>query len=407
MKREKKEYKGGYYLNKKYVYLLAFAHLSNDITAGALPAILPFFVSEYGLDYSAAAGLIFASSFLSSVVQPAFGWLADKKSRSWYMSLGILLSGVFMGLSGLFENYWVIFALITISGIGSAIFHPEATRMVNKVSGAKRGTALSIFSVGGNGGFAVGPVIAVAAITAFGIKGITVFGVVAVVMALILMWLVPKMKREIIRTELSENKDSITYAKQVNASKNDWNAFAHLTLLIICSSTVSCGLRSFIPLYWVDVLGLSAAAAGSALTLLFSLGVVMTLIGGLMADRFGYLRIVRMSYVLLAPIVGIFSMTSSSLTAYLLMIPMGLAMFSPFSSVVVLGQSYLSRNIGFASGVTMGLSVSVGGIMVPFIGRFADNYGLVATMQLMTIIAVVAALASFFLPNPDEQGVKV
>lgn len=393
-------------MNKKYVYLLSLAHLSNDITGGALPAILPFFVEAYGLDYSSAAGLIFASSFLASIIQPAFGWLADKKSRSWYMSLGILMSGVFMGLSGLFSNYWLIFALITISGIGSAIFHPEATRMVNKVSGTKRGTALSIFSVGGNGGFALGPVLAVAAITAFGIKGITVFGFIGIVMAFILMWLVPKMKSEIGRAEVSEMSAKKSFEYKENVYDNDWNAFAHLTLVIVCSSIVSCGLRSFIPLYWVDVLGLSAAAAGSALTLLFSLGVVMTLIGGLMADRFGYLKIVRMSYVLLAPIVGILSMTTNHLTAYLLMIPMGLAMFSPFSSVVVLGQSYLSRNIGFASGVTMGLSVSIGGIMVPLIGKFADSYGLVTTMQLLAGIAVIAAAASFFLPQPKEHYAK-
>jgi len=393
-------------VNKKYVYLLSLAHLSNDITAGALPAILPFFVAAYGLDYSAAAGLIFASSFLASIIQPAFGWLADKKSRSWYMSLGILMSGVFMGLSGLFQSYWVIFLLITISGIGSAIFHPEATRMVNKVSGTKRGTALSIFSVGGNGGFALGPVVAVAVITTFGIKGITVFGFIAIVMAFILMWLVPKMKSEIVRAEVSEKATMKFPEHKENSYDNDWNSFAHLTLLIVCSSIVICGLRSFIPLYWVDVLGLSAAAAGSALTLLFSLGVVMTLLGGLMADRFGYLKIVRMSYVLLAPIILLLSMTTNHLTAYLLMIPMGLAMFSPFSSVVVLGQSYLSRNIGFASGVTMGLSVSIGGIMVPLIGKFADSYGLVATMQLMASIAVVAAIASFFLPEPKEHYAK-
>ena len=390
-------------MNKKYVYLLSLAHLSNDITTGALPAILPFFVAVHGLDYSAAAGLIFASSFLASIVQPAFGWLADKKSRSWYMSLGILMSGVFMGLSGLFENYWVIFAMITISGIGSAIFHPEATRMVNLVSGDKRGTALSIFSVGGNGGFALGPVVAVAVITAFGIKGITVFGFVAIIISVVLMRLVPDMKKEIgLAEETRKTAISVSASKEVK-HENDWNAFAHLTLLIVCSSVVLCGVRSFIPLYWVDVLGLSAAAAGSALTLLFSWGVVMTLIGGLMADRFGYLKIVRMSYVLLAPIVGLLSLTTNSLTAYLLMIPMGLAMFSPFSSIVVLGQSYLSRNIGFASGVTMGLAISVGGIVVPLIGKFADSYGLVAAMQLMAAISVVAAISTFFLPKPRED----
>lgn len=394
-------------MNKKYVYLLSLAHLSNDITTGALPAILPFFVAAYGLDYGAAAGLIFASSFLASIVQPAFGWLADKKSRSWYMSLGILMSGVFMGLAGFFANYWVIFTMITISGIGSAIFHPEATRMVNKVSGAKRGTALSIFSVGGNGGFALGPVVAVTVITAFGIKGITVFGFVAIIMAVLLMWLVPNMKKEIGLAEVAEKATNNFSTQKEASAENDWRAFAHLTLLIVCSSVVLCGVRSFIPLYWVDVLGMSAAAAGSALTLLFSWGVVMTLVGGLMADRFGYLKIVRMSYVLLAPIVGLLSLTKNPITAYMLMIPMGIAMFSPFSSIVVLGQSYLSRNIGFASGVTMGLSISIGGIMVPVIGKFADSYGLVAAMQLMAAISVVAAISTFFLSKPKEDGNEI
>lgn len=386
-------------MNRKYVYLLAVAHLSNDITTGALPAILPFFVSQYGMDYSSAAGLMFASCFLSSIVQPAFGWLADRESRTWYMSLGVLLAGVAMGMAGLFRNYWAIFTVITLSGIGSAIFHPEAARMVNKISGNKRGTALSIFSVGGNSGFALGPVMAVAAITMFSLKGTTVLCVVAIIMALILMLLVPKMKAEIDRTTQTIAAEK-TAAKEDNG-KNDWKAFGHLTLLIVCSSIVICGLRSFIPLYWVGVLGLSEAAAGSALTLLFTLGVVTTLIGGLMADRFGYLRIVRMSYVLLAPMVALLSQTTDITIGYLLMVPIGLAMFSPYSSVVVLGQSYLARSIGFASGVTLGLSFSVGGVIVPLIGWFADNHGLTATMELLTVVAVFAAIASFFLPKPE------
>ena len=390
-------------MNRKYVYLLAIAHFSNDITTGALPAILPFFVSQYGMDYSSAAGLMFASCFLSSVVQPAFGWLADRKSQTWFMSLGILMAGVSMGLAGLFRNYWIIFTVITLSGIGSAVFHPEAARLVNKVSGHKRGTALSIFSVGGNSGFAIGPILVVASITMFSMKGTAVLCLVAVIMAVILMAFVPKMKAEIDQATVLENTaDEKSNEKEENG-KNDWKAFAHLTLLIVCSSIVICGLRSFIPLYWVDVLGLSEAAAGSALTLLFTLGVVTTLIGGLMADRFGYLKIVRMSYVLLAPMVALLSQTTNAVIGYLLMVPIGFAMFSPYSSVIVLGQSYLARSIGFASGVTMGLSFSVGGVIVPLIGWFADSYGLTATMELLTMVAALAALFSFFLPKPERR----
>lgn len=393
-------------LNKKYVYVVALGHFFCDIGMGALPAILPFFILNYGMDYQSVAGLMFASCFLSSVVQPTFGWLADRTSKTWLMPLGIFLSGAAMGLAGLFENYWAIFAVVTVSGIGSAIFHPEAARMVHKLSGTKRGTALSIFSVGGNGGFAVGPMLAVAAVTAFGMKGTTVFSLLALIMAIVLLVIVPKMKADIAKTSVAEVKADGKGTEQKSDLQNDWSSFARLTLLIVFSSIVICGLRSFIPLYLVNVTGLSTAAAGSALTLLFMFGVVTTLIGGLLADKIGYLKVVQMSYVLLVPMVGLLSQTTNGFIGYLLMIPIGFAMFSPFSSVVVLGQSYLARSIGFASGVTLGLSFSVGGMFVPMIGSFADQYGLPATMELLTAFALLAALCSFFLAKPIPMGAR-
>ncbi|XFO64648.1 Fosmidomycin resistance protein [Sporomusa silvacetica DSM 10669] len=391
-------------LNQKYVYVVAVGHFFCDIGMGALPAILPFFILQYGMDYQAVAGLMFASCFLSSVVQPTFGWLADRTSKTWLMPLGIFLGGAAMGLAGLFENYWAIFAVVTVSGIGSAIFHPEAARMIHKLSGTRRGTALSIFSVGGNGGFAVGPIIAVAAITAFGMKGTAVFCLLALIMAMILLVIVPKMKADIAQTSVSEVSADGKITEPKNNLRNDWPSFARLTLLIVFSSIVSCGLRSFIPLYLVNVTGLSTAAAGSALTLLFMFGVVTTLIGGLLADKIGYLKVVQISYVLLVPMVGLLSQTTNAFISYALMIPIGFAMFSPFSSVVVLGQSYLARSIGFASGVTLGLTFSVGGMFVPLIGGFADNHGLPATMELLTAVALLAALCSFFLPKPVHIG---
>lgn len=393
-------------MNQKYVYVVALGHFFCDIGMGALPAILPFFILQYGMDYQSVAGLMFASCFLSSIVQPTFGWLADRTSKTWLMSLGIFLSGAAMGLAGLFENYWAIFAVVTVSGIGSAIFHPEAARMIHKLSGVKKGTALSIFSVGGNGGFAVGPMLAVAAITAFGMKGTAVFCLLALIMSLVLLVIVPKMKADIAQTSLSEAAATGKPVEQKSNLQNDWASFARLTLLIVFSSIVICGLRSFIPLYLVNVTGLSTAAAGSALTLLFMFGVVTTLIGGLLADRIGYLKVVQMSYVLLVPMVALLSQTTNAFLCYALMIPIGFAMFSPFSSVVVLGQSYLARSVGFASGVTLGLSFSVGGMFVPLIGSFADHYGLPATMELLTAFALLAALCSFFLQKPTPVGAR-
>ena len=391
-------------MNRKYVYVLALGHFFCDIGMGALPAILPFFILDYGMDYQSVAGLMFASCFLSSVVQPAFGYLADRTSKIWFMPLGVFVSGAAMGLAGLFENYWTIFAVVTLSGIGSAIFHPEAARMIHKISGTKKGTALSIFSVGGNSGFAVGPMIAVAAITAFGMKGTAIFCLLALIMAFALLMFVPKIKAAIIEKSSSTAASTIESKVKKVSAKNDWPSFARLTMLIIFSSIVICGLRSFIPLYWVQVMGLSTAAAGSALTLLFTLGIVTTFIGGLLADKLGYLKVVQFSYVLLVPMVALLSQTTNPVMAYLLMVPIGFAMFAPFSSVVVLGQSYLARSIGFASGVTLGLSFSVGGVIVPLIGRFADVYGLNATMELLAVVAIFAAIFAFFLPKPITVG---
>ncbi|MBP2637464.1 MAG: fsr 3 [Firmicutes bacterium] len=393
-------------MNQKYVYAVAVSHFFCDIGMGALPAILPFFILQYGMDYQAVAGLMFASCFLSSVVQPTFGWLADRTSKTWLMPLGVFLAGAAMGAAGLFEDYWAIFAVVTVSGIGGAIFHPEAARMIHKLSGTKKGTAMSIFSVGGNGGFAVGPIIAVTAITAFGMKGTAVFCLLALVMAMILLVIVPKMKADIAQITVVEKSTEGKSTEPKSNLQNDWVSFARLTLLIVFSSIVICGLRSFIPLYLVKVVGVSAASAASALTLLFMFGVVTTLIGGLLADRIGYLKVVQMSYVLLAPMVGLLSQTTNAFISYALMIPIGFAMFSPFSSVVVLGQSYLARSIGFASGVTLGLSFSVGGMFIPLIGGFADNHGLPATMELLTLFAIVAAFCSFLLSKPIHSGVS-
>ena len=157
----------------------------------------------------------------------------------------------------------------------------------------------------------------------------------------------------------------------------------------------------------VEVTGLSTAVAGSALTLLFMFGVVTTLIGGFLADRIGYLKVVQFSYWLLAPMIAILSQTTNVYICFLLMVPIGFAMFSPFSSVVVLGQNYLAKSIGFASGVTLGLYFSIGGVFVPLIGKFADNYGLPKTMELLTFFAFLAALCTFILPKPlTEDGTE-
>jgi len=383
-------------MKKQYLYFLSGAHLCCDINAGALPALLPFFISYYGMDYKSAAGLMFAASFLSSIVQPLFGYLADKVSRPWFMAFGVLLSGVSLGATGFMTDYWAIFAAVTCMGIGSSIFHPEAARFVNHVSGEQKGFGMSIFSVGGNGGFGLGPLLAVAVVSFFNMKGLVLFAIIALFISIALFFLVPHIKEMI---DTIPQKDNAMPASAVTATgKNDWHAFSRLTCVIICRSISFCAISSFLPLYCIHVLMQSNAAGSSTLTILSLIGVVTTLIGGMLADRFGYIRIIKYCMLTLIFLFAGVATTHSIAIVYALLIPIGFAMYASYSSFVVLGQTYLAKNIGFASGVTLGLSFSVGGIVVPLLGWVADSYGLPTVMYIIVAITALGAIASFFLP---------
>lgn len=384
-------------MKNRFLWLLSAGHLFTDLNQGALPAILPFLIAEYNWSYAAAAGLVFAASFVSSIIQPFFGYLADKSSKPWLMPGGILLAGCGLATVGFFSDYWLIFALVTVSGVGIAAFHPEAARLANKVSGAKKGTGISIFSVGGNAGFALGPVIATAALLLWGLKGTLILIVPAAIMAAIIASQAGKLH------EFQQPAKKADGIWQEAEAQEEWAPFSRLTVVLFCRSIMFYSLNTFLPLYWINILQQSKAAGGSALTILFTVGAISTLFGGQLADRFGYTTIIRIGFALLLPFLMVFNMVNDVSLATLLLIPIGVALFAPNSPMTVLGQKYLPNRLGLASGVTLGLAVSVGGITAPVLGWFADRYGLPLALQVVTYLSIVAAVMAFTLPVPRSD----
>lgn len=393
-------------LNRKYLYLLAAGHFSNDINAGSLPALLPFFVSYYDMDYTAAAGLMFASSFLSSIIQPLFGWLADKGSRQWFMALGVFFAGISLAVTGFVTSYWLIFSAVTVMGIASAIFHPEAARCVNGVSREGRGKGMSIFSVGGNGGFGFGPILAVFLVSTFGMHGLAFYGICGTIMSFALLMAAPHLRKAIKenrRDEIIEDAKENLLIDNPPEAQNDWHAFGRLFVVILFRATVFTGFSSFLPLFCIHVLGTSKATGSLTLSIVSIAGVFATLIGGWFADRYGYRKTLRIGSVLLVPLLAVVAFSGSIYAVYAMLIPLSLAMLGPYSSFVVIGQEYLAKNIGFASGVTLGLSMSVGGMVAPVLGHFADTYGLTSVMKLLVIVSALCAAGTFMLP-PAASG---
>ena len=387
-------------MDKKKILLASFGHLSCDINGGALPAILPYLRAAYGLNYQATAGLMFAYSCISSLIQPLLGLAADRFSKPWFLPFGVLLAGLGMTAIGWVGHYWAVFACIATSGIGAALFHPEGARFANRAAGNRKALGISIFSIGGNSGFVLGPLLAAYCLGSWGLDGTFVFAAISTLTAACLMWCVVQIRP----LSPAAGPAHATGPKAGLPTVNQWRQFCKLTVVLTTRAIVLTGLSTFIPLYWASGLGQSSAAGAMALTFLSVCGIVSNILGGMLSDRFGCRRVIGCISLLTPPVVLAFSQTDDIIAAWLLLAPLGFLLYASFSAQVVLGQRYLARNIGLASGITLGLATSIGGITAPLLGWIADGYGFARIFETLAAIALIGAVFALLLKEPMTHG---
>jgi FSR family fosmidomycin resistance protein-like MFS transporter len=364
---------------------LSLGHLCVDLCQGALPALLPFLIAAHHWSYGQASALVLAATVSSSIIQPLFGYLSDGRSLPWLMPGGVAVAAIGISLAGVAGAYGLTFAVVVVSGLGVAAYHPEASRFANYVAGAKRATAMSFFSVGGNAGLALGPAIVTPLALAFGLSGTPLVAVlplaVAVVLALELGRLVTF--RPVAAT-IGDHGGS-----EGAAEPDHWRPFIRLTLAIAARSVVFFGLMTLVPLYFVGELHASKGTANTALTVMLACGAIGTLIGGRMADRFSRRIVLRVSLGVLTPL-----MVAIGALALI-----GAATIATFSVTVVMGQEYLPGRLGVASGVTLGLSIGVGGVAAAGLGALADATSLRTALEVLAVVPLPALALALSLPE--------
>jgi FSR family fosmidomycin resistance protein-like MFS transporter len=375
-------------VNRRRLATLTASHLIDDLYQGAVPALVALMVLARGYSYTAATGLTLAATVLSSVAQPAFGLLTDRRPMRWLLPTGLALAGIGIGLAGMSDDYALTWAAIALSGLGVAAYHPEASRAAR---GAAGGTAvgMSWFALGGNIGFAVGPTATTAVLLATGLGGTPLLALPAVAAAAVLAFGRPA----------PSPRSSATTAR---AGTSRWRPFLWLTGAVIARSVVFFGASSLIALYLRQRFGADPATASGALTVLLGVGAAATLVGGRLADRLGRVRTIRAGHALAVPaLVGLVTAPSLPL-AFLATALLGIALYLPFSVQVTLGQDYLPDRVGTASGVTLGLAVSAGGLLAPALGALADHTDLGTALAVLTVAPLAALFVTTRLPEPER-----
>jgi FSR family fosmidomycin resistance protein-like MFS transporter len=380
------------------IFTLALAHASCDLNQGALPILLPFFMSEHHITYAAAATIVFAANMVSTVTQPVFGYVADRQSRPWLIPLGVIIAGLGFSCAGIASSYTMVLVVVAVSGLGVATFHPEGARQAHRIAGDRKATAMSLFTFGGQLGFAIGPLLATALLLANGLQGTLWFALPAIVVTL---YLSARLRGPAERVKHEQYGQNVP----VQSGGHDaWIPFCCVAIAVVCRSIILFGLNTFLPLYWMNVLHQSKVAAGSVLTVLVVGGIIGNLLGGRIADRFGYRIAAFAEFALLACLLPLLAFTRGAGWATLLLVPIGLLLSAPNSSMVVLGQSYLPNHIGLSSGVTMGFAFSFGGMTTPLLGWIADHHGLGAAISAVAFLPILCTGLVLTLPRPKRAS---
>ncbi len=377
-------------MNRRAITLLAAGHFLTDLCQGTVPALLPFLVIERHFSYTAAASLVFAISASSSVVQPLFGQVADRLALAWLLPASILLTGAGLALGAQATMFAMVLLAFAVSGLGVAAFHPEAARQAYLASGDRRATGMSWFTVGGVVGFALAPMLTTALVVQGGIQGVLILllptGLVAMLLA--------QPGRGTARPQASHSA-----GRRAKAMRDNWKGFAILSGATICRSIVFFGLNTFLVLYFMNRWGQSAAAGNRALAVFLGTSILGTLVGGSLADRFGRIAVLRVGFAGAAVFMTLFVVTSNQTLALALLVPLAVCIFLPSSVQVVLGQEYLPSRVGMASGMTLGLAVSIGGMVAPLLGHLADSQGLSIVFVVLLAIVLVALALALALPS--------
>jgi FSR family fosmidomycin resistance protein-like MFS transporter len=380
--------------------LLVLGHIVTDTTQGALPALLPLLKEVHKLSYAEAGALVMTMNLTSSVIQPLFGHFTDRWKLSWLVPAGVAMSGIGFGLIGMATGYISILGAVVLCGLGVASFHPESFKAVLSSSGNRKVVGVSWFMVGGNLGMALGPILITGYCAWLGLKGVSLFAIPGIFAGLLILSYWRRLAKRADNGEVAPIE-----TPPMQPLRGRVQPLGILVSAVVLRSCIHVGIATFVPFYYVSVLGGDPLSVGKLLTTFLAAGVAGTLLGAPLAEKIGPKRFFAISVALVTPFL-FWLLQVDGFLLYALMAVMGAILLSSWSPVMVMGQQIMPDRAGMVSGLLVGFGLGTGGIGAAGMGVIADHYGVTTVLYIIAVLPVLASVVSLFIPSnhPGEAS---
>ena len=382
------------------LFIISIAHLLNDMVQSIIPSIYPVIKDKYGFTFGQIGIITLVLQMTSSILQPFVGRFADRHPQPFSLSTGMVFTLLGCIMLSVANSYSLILVAVGVIGCGSSIFHPEASRIAQMAAGGKKGLAQSIFQVGGNGGSAIGPLLAAVVVIPFGQPSIAWFSIVALIAGISLIPVGKWYKKQIDRIKT----ESVAPNPAVLALSS---RKIHLAIFILCILTFSkyfymASMTSYFTFFLIDKFGIDIKLSQLCLFAFMAAVAAGTVIGGSIGDRYGRKYVIWGSILGAAPFALALPYVNFTCTIILAVI-IGLVISSAFSAILVYATELKPDKIGMMAGLFFGLNFGLGGIGSAFFGWLADKTSIEFIFQISTLLPLLGIITAF-LPDIEHKN---
>lgn len=379
---------------------VSFCHLLDDTMHSMLPAIYPMLKDEFGLSFLQIGIITFVLQITSSIIQPFVGLYADKHHGWWQLPVSMIFTLIGIFMLSYANSFYVILLSVSLFGLGSSIFHPQGSQVAQQASGGRKGLAQSIFQVGGNGGFALGPLFAALIVIPVGLSGVRWFAFIAILLAIILVYIG---KWHVKQTKKVHKKNRTQWTTAKTYSRYQIYGFVFILFVLMFSKNFYTeSMTSYFTFFLIEKFGISIQYSQVCLFVFLAAEVVGTLLGGWIGDRYGRKNVIWFSIFGAAPFTIMLPYINSLTGTILLSALIGLIIASAFSAILVYATDLMPNHIGTIAGIFYGLSFGLGGVGSSFFGWLADQTSILFVFKVSTLLPLLGIIA-LYLPKMKRE----